>query len=306
MKSKTSPGSVPEIAQAIDRAYDLAFSLVSRLRFAESFATQAAELTAIAFFEEEDEEQRIAEAIAQAKGKLFDRRSELIELRELIDSDLEELREASLGVVSEVFQFAFADLGDFEEAGDRSAYAVLTKLSYAVRKWISETLGFLSLVEKLPVALDQSLREQCNEIADVFPMTAELERAIRKRLLFEKSILTRNAKAYAETKGIIGSTTVTTPTGRKKSEKTPKQIKLEKAYLDLLDDYKKWQLRKRKETGRKKFNPYQWYEDRKVWSSKSKSFFRSLCGEKDDEAPKICYLAIRYAQDLFREQASGE
>ena len=120
MKETISSGSLPEIAQAIDRAYNLAFALVSRLRFAESFSNRASEMATIAFFEGEGEEQRIAEAIAQAKGKLFDRRSALIELRELIDSDLEELQEAFRGVTIAVFEFAYAELGDFEEADDRS------------------------------------------------------------------------------------------------------------------------------------------------------------------------------------------
>jgi len=238
MKKTISSGSLPEIAQAIDRAYGLAFSLVSRLRFAESFATQAADLTMVTCFPGEDEADQIAKDNAQRKGNLFERRFELIELRELIDSDLEELREAFVGTVIEVFEFAFAELGDDETIGDRSAYAAITKLSYAVRKWISETLGFLSLAESLPVNLDLSLRQKCNDLADGFPMAAELERAIRKRLLFEKSILTRNAKAYAETKGIVGSTTVTTPQGPKKTlSKAQEQLTLAAAiwlhYRDL-------------------------------------------------------------------------
>lgn len=214
MKKSNSSGSLPEIVEAIDRAYDLAFSLVSRLRFAEAFTTQAADLAVIAFFEGEDEEQRIAESIAQAKGKLFDRRSELIELRELIDSDLEGLREAFLGVTIEVFEFSYAETSDFETTGDQAVYASLTTLAYAVRKWIGETIGYLG-------ALDCFVDLQnCNDLADGFPMNQNFERAIRKRLLFEKSILCRNVKAYAESRGIIGTTTTTTPQGRKKSEKT--------------------------------------------------------------------------------------
>jgi len=341
MKKTISSGALPEIAQAIDRAYGLAFSLVSRLRFAESFATQAADLTAVAFFEGEDEEQRIAESVAHAKGKLFDRRSELIELRELIVSDLEELREAFVGTVIEVFEFAFAELGDDEAIGDRSAYAAITKLSYAVRKWISETLGFLSLAESLPVNLDLSLRQKCNDLADGFPMNQNFERAIRKRLLFEKSILTRNAKAYAETRGIIKPTTgsrtfvdirkalnqieksnetifdgireeiknvfesATTPQGRKKTEKTKEQLKREKSFLDLLSEYEKWQVAQTKKTGRKRFSPDDWLKVQDLWSTKSKTFFRSLCG-KDLTGSEIVTRAIKYARKLSRKQASGD
>ncbi len=301
MKKTISSGSLPEIAQAIDRAYGLAFYMVSQLRFAESFATQAADLTAVAFFEGEDEEQRIAESIARAKGKLFDRRSDLQDLCSLIDSDREELREAFVGTVIEVFEFAFADLGDDEAIGDRSAYAAITKLSYAVRKWISETLGFLSLAESLPVNLGLSLGQKCNELADGFPMAAELERAIRKRLLFEKSVLSRNVKAYAETKGIIGSTTVTTPQGRKKSEKTKEQLKREKSFLDLLSEYDKWQAKQSKRSG-----PVDWLEDKAKWSSKSKAFFKERCGERDGTEAKIIKDSISFARKLSRKQASGD
>jgi hypothetical protein len=297
MKKTITSGSLPEIAQAIDRAYDLAFSLVSRLRFAESFVTQAAELAVITFFEGGDEEQRIAESVAQAKGKLFDRRSELIELRELIDADLKGLREAFLGVTIEVFEFSYAETNDFETTGDRTVYASLTTLAYAVRKWIGETIGYLG-------ALDCFVNlQKCNDLADGFPMNQNFERAIRKRLLFEKSILTRNAKAYAETKGIIGSTTVTTPQGRKKTEKNPETIKTEKSYLSLLAEYEKWQEAQRKKTGRKRFGPGDWLKAQNLWSSKSKTFFRLLCDKRDDDKKEIpCETivdnAIKYARKL--------
>jgi hypothetical protein len=291
--------TIPEIAQAIDQAYALAFSLVSRLRFAESFATQAADLTAIAFFPGEDEAERVAQAIAQAKGKLFDRRSELIELRELIDSDLEGLREAFLGVTIEVFEFSYAETKDFETTGDQAVYASLTTLAYAVRKWIGETIGYLG-------ALDCFVDlQKCNDLADGFPMNQNFERAIRKRLLFEKSILTRNAKAYAETKGIVGTETTTIPQGRKKTEKTSDQIKTEKSYLSLLAEYSKWQVAQKKKTGRKRFGPDDWLEDQSRWSPKSKTFFRSLCG-KDLAASEILTKAIRNAQTIARRQASGD
>jgi hypothetical protein len=305
MKKTVSSGSLPEIAQAIDRAYDLAFSLVSRLRFAESFATQAAELTAIDFFP--DEEQQIAESIARAKGRLFDRRSDLQDLCSLIDADLEELVEAFNGVTIEVFGFSYEDTKDFKETGDPSVYGTLTKINggvcYEVKRWISETLGFLSLAEQLPVKLDLSLRQKCNDLADGFPMNHDFERAVRKRILFEKSVLTRNAKAFAETKGIIGSTTVTTPKGRKKPGKTPDQTKRERAYLSLLAEYEKWQDKQAKRSG-----PGDWFEARSLWSSKSKTFFKQLCGEDDlnDSESVILRKAIRNAQTIARRQASGD
>lgn len=300
MNKNNSSGSLPEIVEAIDRAYDLAFSLISRLRFAETFATQSAELTTVSVFEGEDEAERIAESIAQTKGKLFDRRSDLQDLCSLIDSDLEGLREAFVGVPIEVFGFSYAELGDFEEADDRSAYASLNSIAYAVRKWIGETIGFLSLAEQIPVNLDLSLRQKCNDLADGFPIDQNFERAIRKRLLFEKSILCRNAKAYAETRGIIGTETTTTPQGRKKSEKTKEQLGREKSFLDLLSEYEKWQDKQAKRSG-----PVDWLEDKAKWSSKSKAFFKERCGERDGTEAKIIKDSISFARKIWK-QVSGD
>jgi len=302
--TKQDPGSLPEIVEAIETAYDLAFSLVSRLRFAEGYATQAAELATVSFFESEDEEQAIAEAIAQTKGKLFERRENLIDLRSKIEEDLEGLREAFLGLPISVFEFSYAETGDFETTGDRAAYASLTTVAYAVRRWVGETISFLSLIEKIPVALDPELSAKCDALADGFPMQRSFEQAIRKRLLLEKSILTRNVKAYAEARGIIGS--ATTPQGRKKSEKSPDQIKREGAYLSLLAEYEKWQASQEKKKGRKRFNPSQWLEAQKFWSPKSKRVFKQLCGEKEGTEDQILKNAIRYAQKLTREQSSEE
>jgi hypothetical protein len=132
-------------------------------------------------------------------------------------------------------------------------------------------------------------------------MNQNFESAIRKRLFLEKSVLHRNVKAFAESRGIGGSTTVTTPRGRKKSEKTPDQLKREKSFLDLLSEYEKWQGKQAKRSG-----PVDWLDDEAKWSSKSKSFFKVLCREKDATAPEIVTNAIKYARKLSRSQVSSD
>lgn len=91
------------------------------------------------------------------------------------------------------------------------------------------------------------------------------------------------------------------PKGRKKSEKTREQIKREKSFLDLLSEYEKWKSKQAKRSG-----PCDWLNDKAKWSSKSRTFFKKRCGERDGTDAEILKDSIRFAQKLRREQSSGD
>ena len=298
---------VTEIVEAIDEVYSLACNFVQQLSLTRHFAVLPHELTVLSIFVSDDDREELTDRdfeIDHQKNKLIDRSDDLRKHGE----KLEKLA-AELGIVwqriSDLFVFAHVEMGRFEKHSVTALNAIASKF-WDVKRWLRETIAYLSLADHFPVKLSLEECGKIRDLADAFPIDQAFITVLDDRLLFEKSVLTRNVKAYAETKGIIGSTTVTTPKGRKKSEKTPDQIKREGSYLSLLAEYSKWQDTQKKKTGRKRYSPNDWLKVEQSWSSKSKAFFKKLCGNKEGSGSKILTDAIKYAQKLTREQASGD
>jgi hypothetical protein len=110
--------------------------------------------------------------------------------------------------------------------------------------------------------------QKIEALADGFPIDQAFLDAVGERLLIERSALLKNAKAYAETKGIADNSRPLL--GRPKGEKSPETIKKEKAYLNFLKAYEKWQLDEAKRTGQKRFGPDDWLKARQDWPQNAK------------------------------------
>lgn len=297
--------SLPEILEAVRDTYGQASDLIPFLSLSRHYAIKPHELSMIPFFSLGDgtrDEEAIRHEIDFRKRELLDRADALRKHGEKIDQKVKAF-EAAHKKTAELFEFAFADLGAFD---DRNASVLrLIGLKYwDVKRWIRETIGFLSLAKDFPLPMSIDRHQKIEALADGFPIDQAFLDAVGERLLIERSALLKNAKAYAETTGIVDNSRPLR--GRPKGEKSPETIRKEKAYLNFLRAYEDWQRDEAKRTGRKRFGTSHWLKVRKHWPQYAKTFFSSLCGQKEGSENEILKNAIKYAHKLEKEHHSGD
>lgn len=255
--------SVPEILEAVRDTYGQASDLIPFLSLSRHYAVKPHELSTIPFFSLGDgtrDEEAIRHEIDFRKWDLLDRADALRKHGEKIDQKVKAF-EAAHKKTAELFEFAFADLGAFD---DRNASVLrLIGLKYwDVKRWIRETIGFLSLAKDFPLPLTIERNEKIEALADGFPIDQAFLDAIGERLLIERSVLLKNAKAYAETKGIT-AIVITTP---KRNTRTKSQEEDHKKRLLILTAYESWHKKELgKDPSKKRLGPGDW---RSAWDQK--------------------------------------
>lgn len=303
--------SLPETKKRVDEAYEKANKMLRQMHqigcYRMGWTTFGGTISLFVSNENEDidEEQIMQEETRLYKVRL-DHADRLDEMREALSPMKRELGLSYRPLVDLLDTCLPKTVGKIsindKEMPGRFAFFFFYSLSIAVEDWARRYAVLLR--SKIKGADLFKARQWVEDANESFPFSDETYSKLWDRLLLERSIAIDYLPKYRELTCPSG-TTITTPQGRKKTEKNPETIKTEKSYLSLLAEYEKWQKAQRKKTGRTRFGPGGWLEAQNLWSSKSKTFFRSLCG-KDLTASEILTNAIKYARKIDREQNSGD
>ena len=164
--------------------YEAADEVLRQMLMASGHATMAHELTTIATLS--DDPQDVDRVVSETRARLNQRLAELKSL----DSDIRTVTQRLEDYwqrLEKVRSFSYADTGPY------AVGEMLVGIIPAVRRWISETRGWLLLGDVVPVGMPIESQRLCNRIAESFPVQAM--QGLRDRLLREKSFLQKNAAA---------------------------------------------------------------------------------------------------------------
>lgn len=123
----------------------------------------------------------------------------------------------------------------------------------------------------------------------------QVEYLIRERVTRERDYLLQRFP------GAISSSST-----KPKKSRSSEAIEKERDYLFLLDQYEKWQAKRREDTGRKRLNPKDWLEDFDSWTSKSRRLFDKRTESEEDPDDIVIVAIIKYAQKMKREREGSD
>lgn len=93
---------------------------------------------------------------------------------------------------------------------------------------------------------------------------------------------------------------------KSKKSRSSGAIEKERDYLFLLDQYEKWKVKQREDTGRKRFNPKDWLKDFDSWTSKSQRLFDRWTESEEGPDDIVIVAIIKYAQKMKREREGSD
>jgi hypothetical protein len=310
---KPDPGSLPDLLELIRNAYEEASDLIPFMSMSRHYAVNSHELTTVTWFIAEDEQEdaeAVQHEIERHKAELVDRAEALRKHGEKVDQRAKAFGKASQEV-SKLFEFSFAELGSYDKRNASVLRAIAMK-HWDVKRWIRETIAFLALAKAFPVPMTIEQREKVQSLADQFPIDQPFLDAVGERLLLERSVLLRNAKAYAETTGIeVDTSPKTTP--KTTRELSPKQKKDKADRQLVLSGYETWQKAVEERSPGKRTGPKKWREawqqvTPKAINKKTQDAFDRLAREElagrhtlDDEI-KLLDKIIRAAKKTRAEE----
>lgn len=287
MKSSTQRRESLPTECEIDNAYDLAFRIVQQMRVISCYQISWPTMCSIGYSEADGPEK----AIEYWKLHREERSDILDTLLLQLESDAKKLQDL-FSPLWRLFQvYAYDDLGDFSSDGRKGVrwvYFAIHNLVTPVRFWGLQCQSLYQVSWLQPI--DSELREVCERQEAGFPMSTELESDIRERLFREQG---RMIKGLAEAQALIVETKP-----KRNKPKDPAQLELEKQLIAFLREFEKWKKSEEKKPGKKRLNSSDWVDAKAPFTGKTKSFYKSLTEESEDDPHEIVKRKIRYAQKL--------
>lgn len=293
MKKKATSSSIGnEIASRINRAYSTILAIWKRsveLQVDLSERLQSKKTVSAKFVDQVASEFRTMLSKLREDYLRIDPLLTLADQRYTIFFELENRIEHYLDSIK------FLPMGrdDFLGAtGHKTTRYIFMELAYtpACKKFVlvdGEKMLLLSPLANL-------LQEYLENVEATFS-EEQVEYLIRERVNRERDYLLQRFP------GAISSS----PTKSKKSRSSG-AIEKERDYLFLLDQYEKWQAKRREDTGRKRFNPKDWLKDFDSWTSKSQRLFDKWTESEEDPDDIVIVAIIKYAQKMKREREGSD